>query len=141
MTDSAIRLVDVYETGDYGLRVLRLLLGERTAAESISHKTMPQWYDHCQFVGKKPYLAWYLIESEQANSFVGAIYLTKQREVGLFIFKAYRSLGLGTKALRLLLEKHPGKVLANINPRNVEAIEFWEKQGFSPLQATYVLEP
>jgi RimJ/RimL family protein N-acetyltransferase len=69
--------------------------------------------------------------------FVGAVYLTRQREVGIGILKAHRGHGYAEKGIRLLLEQHPGRALANINPSNGASIRLFHKLGFEgPVQIT-----
>lgn len=132
-----MRLVSVYEVKN-APEVLWDLLHEREPHVNISHKVMPTWQEHLNFIASVPYAAWYLIEVE--GRFVGAIYLTHAREVGIFIFKIERGHGYGSKALDLLAEKHPGKLLANIAPCNEESMAWFMKRGFMPLQFTYCRE-
>lgn len=134
-----MNLRTVESCGDVAAGFLFALLKERTPQQSISHKEMPSWGDHRYFVKNHPYKAWYLIEVDYA--FVGAIYLTKQYEVGLFILNAHQGKGYGKSALFNLREMHPGRLLANINPNNEAGLAFWKGQGFKPLQVTYELEP
>lgn len=129
-----MRLIDVNTVQD-AAETLWALLSEREEHQNISHKIMPDWQSHVQFIADRPYFAWYLIDVDCMR--VGAIYLTYEREVGLFIFRAERGKGYGSQALARLKQKHPGPLLANINPRNIKAIKFWEGQGFKPLQLTY----
>lgn len=129
-----MRLVNVYKVPS-AKRVLYELLKERTADQSISHKNLPTWEEHVSFFNSHPYHVWYLIEENRA--WVGAIYITNQREVGLFIFNAFHRGGHGSQALCLLRQKHPGKLLANINPKNEESKRFFKKHGFRFIQETY----
>ena len=128
--------------------VLFELLQERPDIANISHKQMPSLAEHCAFVRSMPYERWYLIQEwpetyeeavfgEMKPRWVGSIYLTKQREVGIFIFKAYQKQGIGKGAIRLLQEAHPGKLLANISPLNQRSIDFFESLGFKHIQNTY----
>lgn len=115
------------------------MLQERTPQQAISHRQMPTWEQHCQFVDTwhERYIAWYMIGNERV--YVGNTYLTKQREVGIHIFQEHRGLGYGHAALDRILHLHGRPLLANINPQNSESIEFFTRQGFKPLQHTYQL--
>lgn len=116
------------------------LLGEREPHVNISHKTMPTWDDHCLFIERHPYKAWYLIEADDPDNddFAGSIYLSQQNEIGIFIFKEYQGRGYGRGAIMLLMREHPEKqYLANINPENTESMQFFERLGFDLLQVTY----
>ena len=120
------------------LRVLYALLTERKPWQSISHKRMPTFKQHRDFVKSKPYAAWYLIyDGEQA---VGSAYITRENELGIFIFDKYKGRGYGKKAIELVMALHEGPFYANINPINDASREFFTKLGFTPLQVTYVLE-
>ena len=131
-----MNLVDTY-TVDTALYVLFDLLTERTPDQSISHGEMPSLGEHTAFFNSKPYSHWYLIQ--EGEEWVGSIYLTKQREVGLFIFKADKGKGYGKKALDMLLTLHGLPLCANINPNNEDSIGFFTNRGFKHIQNTYVL--
>lgn len=134
-----IELLDVYNQ-DTRYRVLKMLyiwLEQRTPDQSISHKQMPTSHEHIAFVGSKPYPLWFMIKS--GNFYVGNIYLTAQREVGIHIDNDHRGKGYGSAALKALREISPGPLLANINPANSASIEFFKKHGATLLQHTYKL--
>ena len=130
-----MRLIDVYDEYELATVVLFQLLRERTPEESISHKAMPTFEQHCAFVASRPYLAWYLAE---ADGYVrGAVYLSKQREIGAAIHKAQRGHGYGLDAVGELMRLHPGRFLANIAPGNDASLALFRKLGFGgPIQVT-----
>ena len=130
-----MRLIDVYTRHD-APAVLYMLLSERTPDQSISHVKMPSEDAHLKFFRSKPYLDWCLIEDDQR--IVGSVYLTKNREIGIFIFKKYGQSGYGAKAVQLLIQKWPGRVLANANPRNEASRALFISLGFRELQVTFV---
>jgi RimJ/RimL family protein N-acetyltransferase len=113
---------------------LYALLAERDAKANISHKVMPTWAAHSAFVDSLPYEAWYLIEDN--GLVVGAVYLSRAREIGLFIFKSYQGRRYGHDALVLLLEHHPGPLLANVAIGNAQSMAFFVREGFEFLQVT-----
>jgi RimJ/RimL family protein N-acetyltransferase len=133
-----MRFISVY---DYPAAAQPLydLLAERAPEVNISHKEMPTWEAHLKFIASRPYESWYLIEVDTVP--VGTIYLTNQREVGLFIFKLYRGQGYGGEALAELKRKHPGQLLANVSVNNKDGLSFWQDQGFKPLQQTLLWSP
>lgn len=134
-----IRLVDVYTQPD-ALEILYELLKERPAEAAISHHAMPTFEQHRQFVTRRPYEAWYLLLGE-GDAVLGSIYLTKAREVGIFIFQAHQRRGYAQKAIAMLREKHPGRLLANVAPLNLPSIAFFEdKLGGRVVQITYELK-
>lgn len=132
-----MKLVSVYRSPDAPL-YLYALMTEREAHVNISHRAMPTAEQHLAFVRSRPYRAWYLCHVK--HRVVGAIYLSKQGEIGIFIFKAHRGHGYGKQAVKALMDKHPGNFLANINPANEASIKFFEKLGFRPMQVTYEKE-
>jgi RimJ/RimL family protein N-acetyltransferase len=114
------------------------LLKEREPSTNISHKKMPTFNQHVNFVLSKPYSKWYIIL--QGIDEVGSIYLSKQNEIGIFLKKGSHHTGIGTAALKLIMNKNPKKqYLSNINPKNNKSIEFFKKNNFKILQYTYEL--
>ena len=131
-----ISLTSVYDNQD-SPRVLYELLKERTPEMNISFR-MPTEAQHMQFFCSKPYEHWYLIVVDGAV--VGNVYLTKLREVGIFIFTTHQRNGYGRSAVEQLKALHPGKLLANINPKNERSKALFKGLGFKHIQETYELE-
>jgi RimJ/RimL family protein N-acetyltransferase len=129
-----MNLISVYELPDRA-RILYQLLEEREPDTSISHKAMPSWDEHVRFVESKPYQAWYFIEDD---GIAGACYLSKQDEIGVFVFKHHQGRGCGTWAIMAIMLKHGRRrYLANINPCNTRSAEIFRNLGFKQIQATY----
>ncbi len=143
-----MKLVSVYRERS-AIMVLYELLKQRTPEQSISHRKMPTMDEHAAFVRSQPYLAWYLIEDNgavlsvtegyEAHVYVGSVYLTKQREIGIFIFKAHHGKGYAKQAIAMLREKWPGRILANVNPANEPSKRLFERMGGRVIQQTYEL--
>lgn len=131
-----MNLVDVYEIPG-AMLMLYALLGEREPNQSISHKTMPSLDKHETFFNSQPYAEWYLIEVD--GDYVGSIYLTDRREIGIHIYRKFMGHGYGPQAVAVLINKSPGQFLANINPKNVRSTEMFESLGFKHIQNTYEL--
>jgi len=116
------------------------LLKERDSRANISHRKMPTYKEHINFVKSKPYSKWYVIELGKEK--VGSIYLTENDEIGIFLMKSKQKKGTGNKALELLMELNPRtRYLANVSPRNFISIQFFKKNGFKLIQHTYELTP
>jgi RimJ/RimL family protein N-acetyltransferase len=131
-----MKLIDAYghpQTED----ILWGLLFERTPQQSISHKRMPTVTEHRAYIASKPHQHWYLID---CGDIVGAIYLSHQREIGIGILHAYRGKRYAPNAVRMLMERHPGRFLANINPANEASISLFRGLGFRQIQVTYELD-
>ncbi len=114
------------------------MMKERKPSVNISHKNMPTFEAHYKFIQGNPYRYWYVIEVE--DRFVGYVYLTFKNEVGLFIAKRHQRKGYGKRAIAQFRKKHRIKqMLANVNPSNRWARDFWLEQGFKLIQVTYEL--
>ena len=112
------------------------LLKQREGTVNISHKSLPDWEEHIQYVKKHDYQSWDIIWVE--NTRIGNIYLTKNNEIGIFIDKKLQFHGYGSKALEEFMKKNGKKrYLANINPTNYKSIQFFGKHGFTHIQNTY----
>lgn len=132
----AMKLIDAHSDPSY-ITFLYRLLDERTPEQSISHKAMPSLSEHVNFVCSKPYEHWFIIVVNEIP--VGSIYLTKQREIGVFILKASHGLGYGRDAVRILMKMYPGTFLWNTNPKNFASIHTVESLGGKLIQYTYEL--
>lgn len=130
-------LVDVYPVNLAVAHMLYRLMEERPAYANISHKRLPTWDEHMEFILSYPYAHWYAINVD--GSWVGGIYLTHQREIGIFIRRQHQGKGYAKQAIRMLMEMHPGKFLANIAPGNDRSKALFRALGFSgPIQETFV---
>ena len=133
-SQSSLKLVSISKERK-AAEILYELLLERGPHESISHKSMPTLDEHRKFVESNPYQCWYLIKL--GDEYVGAVYISRQREIGVGVMKAHRQKGVATAALKMLIDKWPGHFLANINPDNVKSIHLFSQLGFRHIQNTY----
>ena len=111
------------------------LLAERESWQNISHQAMPSWEDHCDFVRSRPYAFWYWFSDAAAPA--GCVYLTTRMELGIGVLKVARNQGLAKEAIREIMDRHPGKFLANIAPDNLPSKALFESMGFALIQETY----
>ena len=119
-------------------RFLYNLLKERNPVVYISHRKMPKYKEHVNFVKSKPYSKWHIIF--QNNKKIGSIYLSKQNEIGLFLKKNVQGEGIGYTALKILIKNNPrSRYLANVAPKNIMSIKFFKKNKFILIQHTYEL--
>lgn len=114
------------------------LLQERPAEANISHKKMPTFEEHCDFVKSYPYKAWYLCYV--GGECVGSIYLTDRNEIGIFVFKQYQGKGFGKTMIQQLWQLHEGPFYANVSPKNQNSKAFFEKLGATRIQVTYEIK-
>ena len=112
------------------------LLKNKDPNTNISHKKMPSYDEHVKFVMSKPYTNWYIIEYDKKN--VGAIYLSKQDEIGISVNNDYEYDQIVKPALKLLMKLNQRKrYLANTSPKDVRSQEFLLKNGFTGLEYVY----
>jgi RimJ/RimL family protein N-acetyltransferase len=148
-----MELVSIYPSPQLShLKLLYQILKERDETTSISHRSMPRWDQHVAFVLSKPYKNWWILEDSMEGAIlssppeiidvpfaVGAAYLSKQNEIGIFVMKKYQGKGYGREAVETIAATTHGPVLANINPRNKRSIKMFEELGFKHIQNTYRL--
>jgi RimJ/RimL family protein N-acetyltransferase len=123
--------------------LLYKLLEERPETVNISHKSMPTLDEHRKFVESHPYQYWALIQvtDHYGPFYVGAVYITKLRELGIFIFKEHQGKGYAKEALEKTIAKWPGRFLANVAPQNEKSINLFTGLGFKRIQSTYEWRP
>ena len=120
------------------IRFLYNQLKERDPMINISHKKMPTYAEHSQFVLSKPYSKWYIIIYK--NKKIGNTYFTKTNEIGIFILKSTKINGIGRIVLEEIMKMNPrSRYLANVNPKNDKSSNFFKKNGFKLIQYTYEL--
>ena len=120
------------------IRFLHNQLKERDPMINISHKKMPTYVEHTQFVVSKPYSKWYIIIYK--NKKIGNTYLTKTNEIGIFILKITKINGIGRTVLEEIIKMNPrSRYLANVSPTNDKSSKFFKKNGFKLIQYTYEL--
>ena len=112
------------------------LLKQRQGIVNISHKSLPTWEEHVEYIKNNTYQSWEIIWVDNAR--IGDIYLTDRDEIGIFLDKKFQSNGYGSIAITEFMKKNGKKrYLANINPTNYKSIQFFGKQGFVHIQNTY----
>ena len=112
------------------------LLKNRKSNVSISHRKMPTYSEHIEFIESKPYHQWYIVFFDEER--IGSAYLSKNDEIGIFISKKFQGKNIGFHALTELLKKNPRKrFLANVNPKNKKSMAFFKNNGFKLIQYTF----
>ena len=112
------------------------LLKQREGIVNISHKSLPTWEEHVEFIKNNTYQSWDIIWVDNVR--IGNIYLTDRDEIGIFLDRKYQSNGYGSIAINEFMKKNGKKrYLANINPTNYKSIQFFGKHGFIHIQNTY----
>ena len=135
-----IDLISVLDRPGVSIPLLWNLLRERPAEANISHRGMPTLDNHKAFVLNHPYAAWYMVSSEELERTTnfGAIYLTKQNEIGIGILAEHARKGYATAAIKALMAKHPRQhYLANVAPMNHASHTLFQGLGGELVQLTY----
>ena len=153
-----IRLIDVYKGGRVArgaVEFLYELLSERPSEANISHRDMPSIEHHRQFVIRRPYRSWLIVEAEDELEpslpvlRMGAVYLTERNEVGVAILRRYQRRGIARRALIAVMRHYaplpaipavrPGQFVAHVNPSNAPSIALFEGLGARHIASTYEL--
>ena len=112
------------------------LLKQREGIVNISHKSLPIWEEHVEFIKNNTYQSWDIIWVDNVR--IGNIYLTDRDEIGIFLDKESQSNGYGSIAINEFMKKNGKKrYLDNIRPTNYKSIQFFGKHGFIHIQNTY----
>ena len=98
-----IRLVDVYQAPE-AADLLYRLMQERPAESAIAHRRTPTPEEHRAFMAAKPYRAWCLVQA--GGRYVGAVTLTPNNEVGVFILREFQRRGHARAALLELMRAY-----------------------------------
>lgn len=151
-----IRLLDIYQgtaIRPNALEFLYELMRERDPEINISHSTLPSFEQHRQFVTRRPFRLWFLIErapvGNEPPAWLGYVSATHRNEIGIVLRRQYRGNGFGPEAVGLLTKIHKplpaepsernGSWLANIAPTNAHSRHMFEKLGFTKIQETFAL--
>ncbi len=119
------------------------MLAARTEEQNISHKSMPTYEDHIEYIYSRPYKYWFLIWSDDDEEYIGNCYISNDNEIGIFILSDFQGYGRGQEALKYLLNREgpsSGPYFANVNPANARSISFFTAAGFKHIQNTYKLD-
>jgi RimJ/RimL family protein N-acetyltransferase len=138
MGGEAVKLHDLYSHKELW-HIPFNLLRERESYQSISHKSMPTWDEHCAYVQSRPHPHWYFFHATGGYP-AGCVYLSAMREVGVGVLRLHRGQGLGEAAVVELMRLHPGRFLANLNPANEPSARLFRNLGFNLIQHTYCID-
>ena len=112
------------------------LLKARDSLVNISHKKVPSYSEHVNFILSNPYAIWYIIEYEGKK--IGSVYLSKHDEIGISLVDNSLYDKIGKSIIKLLIKNNPRKhYLAKVSPRNKKLQNFFVNNGFTGLEYTY----
>ena len=78
-------LVKLKEVTERNAEFLYDMLKERDPTINVTHKELPSFNKHLEFIKSNPYDAWYIIEIKSKQ--VGHIYIDNESRIGWFIKK------------------------------------------------------
>ena len=112
------------------------LLKTRDPLANISHKKMPSYDEHVNFILSNPYSIWYTVVYESKK--IGSIYLSKQDEIGISLVDNSLYDKIGKSMIKLLIKNNPRKrYLSKVSPQNKKLQNFFVNNGFTSLEYTY----
>ena len=111
------------------------MLKERDSTTNVTHKELPSFNKHLEFIKSNPYDVWYIIEIESKQ--VGHIWLDNADRIGWFTKKEFKGFGFVIPAFEELKRLHKRKkYLGEVNPNNFESQNLLTKLKFV-LKNTY----
>ena len=112
----------------------------------ISHRSMPSYEEHCNFIRSKPYRYWYLVKID--NQFIGTLYLSIFNTIGININEPH--IAIVGDLIKKIVETHEplkeikstinSKFTINVPITNEKIINELEKIGLSRIQISYSIE-
>jgi hypothetical protein len=139
---NTITLVKVKPNEEHA-RILYEFLKQRK--HKISHKRLPTYIEHMEFVISHPYRFWFIIKEHEG--FIGTLYATKNNWLGVFVMQGKED--VIKPAITLFLKKiKPLKPIksvrgelfsVNVPPSNKKLISILKSMGASLVQVTYLL--
>ena len=126
------------------IRILYILLSKRKY--SISHKKLPSYLEHKNFVNNSPYRVWYLIKN--INSYIGSIYISNENVIGLNV--DFHNSGEYIEILKILLNIHKplkpinsirnSHFVINVSPHNKVLLDCMNKIGMEHIQTSFLIK-
>lgn len=112
----------------------------------ISHAQMPNYDEHRSFVKNNPYVAWYLVKSNE--SYMGSVYITDQNTIGINIMEEFMPEAISPIISEITKTHHPlpeiksiraPKFSVNVSPGNLKLINALQSHGCKLVQLTYTI--
>ena len=110
---------------------------------AISHKEIPSFQSHKNFVFNNPYRDWFILRYNKVN--VGTLYISMDNSVGLHLLKEYRNIAIiylksyeeRFKPLEGLPSVRSKFFSFNISPKNKYMAELLAENGYHITQVSY----
>lgn len=115
----------------------------KTREYSISHKEIPSFEEHSNFVQNHPYHKWFIIENQ--SNLIGSLYIHKDNSIGLDILNQFEEL---IPDLLSLLEKRykplpyiksvrSKNFFLNVSPKNKRLHDLLISSGYEISQVSF----
>jgi len=112
--------VKLKEVTEEDAKFLYEMLKERDSIINVTHKKLPSFAQHLQYIKSQPYDAWYIILVESKK--VGHIEIFSDDRIGWFLKKEFKGFGFVIPAFEELKKLHKReKYIGKVNPKNFEA--------------------
>lgn len=113
---------------------------------NVSHKLMPSYLEHLDFVNNHPYRVWMLVKI--SKDIIGNFYLQKDNSIGLHLDEG--KLEFFSQTIDLILKKwkpldgiksiRNQNFIFNVVDGNVDLVEELQKIGAHKIQSTYLIK-
>ena len=139
-----IKLIKVNENNKKHCEILYEFLKKREF--KISHKKLPSFSMHVDFIKNNRYRKWFLISYK--NNFIGSIYILYNNGIGIdlesinyfLIDKILKIIFTNLTPLKAIPSIRIEKFHININPSNIALREILEKLGAEIQQQTFIFK-
>ena len=114
----------------------------KSRKHNISHKKMPSYQEHLNFINNHPYLHWYLIEKGLP---IGSFYIQEDNSIGInienptpaIINEIYLFIKNSFKPRDAIPSKVPPYFFINVAENNKKIIKILKKLEFFPIQISF----
>jgi len=114
-----------------------------TRKYSISHKNMPSFKDHVDFVYNHPYHKWFIIENQKV--LIGSLYIHKDNSVGVDVMKQFEILipdilsflEKNFKPLPYIKSLRSKNFFFNLSPENIKLHNLFLSAGYRISQISF----
>jgi hypothetical protein len=135
---------ELLEYKDHQIKALYDFLSRRSY--KISHKKIPSYTEHEEFVLNHPYRIWFLLKAN--NSYIGSLYLTNQNTIGIDITEEFIQQSITFiideikskfKPLPEIKSIRTNYFSINVAPNNFKLISALETYGCTVNQINYLI--
>ena len=142
-TNSKLCLIKVEKTTKDATLLFEIL---KKRTPSISHKSLPTFQEHKNFVLNHPYRAWFIVKNNSDH--IGTVYILKNNSIGVNLIKekktatpwVIKEILSKYKPLKEIKSVRAAEFDFHVSPRNADFVSILEKMGARLAQSTYVFD-